>query len=382
MRSIAIFLAAISTLPCLPIDAKSQLATPTSLRVELRARIDPESVGGHPFGRIASLALDRDGSVLVLDALSRSISTFNLSGQAVRSFGARGRGPGELEDPVAMFLGSDSIIWVADARLGRFTLFEHDGSPVGTRRAGGPPPFSPPTFGMDADGSLLFVGLDFERGTMEEPAVALVQASIGAASVQARKVTPLPSVRWPRVYRYSNPAVTLLIRVPFTPEPVFGLDPKGDLWFGSGAEGTVRRLDPVGGSWSRAVGADPGAVPVSNDDLDRALSGNRDIDELREAGGDAALNEFRALIPSTKPALSTMFFDDQGRMWLVHPSRLGPSQHHLRVFDVDGNPVGSLDVPLVANPRPFVRGHWLIGVSRDALDRETVLVYRIQSGAE
>ena len=53
--------------------------------------VQPEQV---PFGRVADLEVGDDGSVFVLDALSRTIRVFDQAGSEVREFGGRGQGPG------------------------------------------------------------------------------------------------------------------------------------------------------------------------------------------------------------------------------------------------------------------------------------------------
>ena len=70
-----------------------------------------------------------DSLLFVLDGMAQSIKVYReSSGTFVRSFGGRGAGPGELEDPMALAVFNDTV-YVVDPTFGpRVSVFKHDGT--------------------------------------------------------------------------------------------------------------------------------------------------------------------------------------------------------------------------------------------------------------
>ena len=70
-----------------------------------------------------------DSLLFVLDGMAQTIKVYQESnGTFVRSFGGRGRGPGEFGDPMALAVFDDTV-YVVDPTLGpRVSVFKHDGT--------------------------------------------------------------------------------------------------------------------------------------------------------------------------------------------------------------------------------------------------------------
>lgn len=348
------------------------------LDLELVVHVDPEArTDSTPlFGRIVALEVGSDGSVFVLDAMNHRVSAFDSTGRFLRAFGRRGQGPGEMVDPIAMFHGPEGDLWIVDAGLGRVTVFTTTGDLVGTRRAVGPRPLDPPRFGFSASGHLVSIGINFQGGSLERPEAIFVEAEIDDESVRQVRQEALPFVQWPDVFEYRDSEVSLMIPVPFSPEPQFAIDPRGRLWYADPTDGTVSlRVGPD--RWDRRLGSEFAPVPVREADIERALRDSRDVEELRAVAGDAGIERLTNRIPEVKPRVGAFFFDDGGRVWILRPpvSRGAPSP--VEVYASDGGLLATGTLRLAARPHPRVRGDVLVGVARDGFDQETIMVYRI-----
>ncbi len=81
------------------------------------------------FGRVGALAVDGSGGVYVYDGQAPAIRYFDAQGDFVRQVGGEGEGPGEYKDAVlGMAVRSDGRLEIRDARNGRVTLYDPDGS--------------------------------------------------------------------------------------------------------------------------------------------------------------------------------------------------------------------------------------------------------------
>ncbi|MGD2122683.1 MAG: 6-bladed beta-propeller [Gemmatimonadota bacterium] len=87
----------------------------------------PETV----FGDVTSVAVRRDGNILVLDAQARAVREFDSRGRYVRTLGRAGEGPGEFGRPMAVRVDPAGRTLVLDWNQ-RMTVFSVDGTPERT----------------------------------------------------------------------------------------------------------------------------------------------------------------------------------------------------------------------------------------------------------
>ncbi len=82
------------------------------------------------FSQIAGLQVDDRGQVYVLDGQDCLIRVFDASGKFSRSFGRKGKGPGEFENPMGLSLSGQtlSVFDMGNASISRFSL---EGRPIG-----------------------------------------------------------------------------------------------------------------------------------------------------------------------------------------------------------------------------------------------------------
>ncbi|MGQ0814883.1 MAG: 6-bladed beta-propeller [Gemmatimonadota bacterium] len=86
------------------------------------------------FGHIADVAAWHNGRFAVLDRLNQTIVIFAANGTKLRQFGRKGKGPGEITDPLAIEALADGLI-VWDGATTVFTHFDTLGSVVATATA-------------------------------------------------------------------------------------------------------------------------------------------------------------------------------------------------------------------------------------------------------
>jgi len=77
-----------------------------------------------------ALGFDHQGAVYILDAGNHRVQVFDREGAYLRTLGALGEGPGELQDPNGMFVHGDRRVWIADTRARRIQPYAADGRPL------------------------------------------------------------------------------------------------------------------------------------------------------------------------------------------------------------------------------------------------------------
>jgi hypothetical protein len=85
------------------------------------------------FGRVASIAVHPDGRILVVDRQVPTVRVFASDGSYLESWGRRGGGPGELENPDAGLVAlADGRVVVRDRGNARLQLFDTGGADAGS----------------------------------------------------------------------------------------------------------------------------------------------------------------------------------------------------------------------------------------------------------
>lgn len=336
--------------------------TPALLRIEALPVIGQEAGDGPDvFGRVGDIELDNDGNVYVLDRSGRVVQVFDEDGVFLRTIGRRGRGPGELENPVAVGWGPEGYLWIVDPGNGRYAVFDPLGELVATHRraaegvAGG----WPVTFAGDR---LYDISFDFGPGG---PYPVPVEYEITQQEVRRVQQVELPPLgRWgPGGIEVEREGRLLLIDVPFSPMLLWHVDTNRNVWYANTAAYEIRRRSLEDGSevvFARSISG----LPVTQAETDAAL----EEDPVLE----------RAMIPTVKPSITAFFPGEKGDLWVLRSSDVSRgAKSQVDTFDANAALLATLELDLDFEPRPKVRDGIVVGVIRDELGVERVARYRI-----
>lgn len=371
---VTVLVLAASLIACGDTSSDTSGDAPRLQLVELARIGDEGRPGDGGFGSVDDLAIGEDATIFVLDGMNRNIRVFDERGVLQRTFGRRGRGPGELEQPIALAWGPDGRLWVVDAANARYAVFESNGELAATY----PIEFSEPAMdflavGFSDAGLLKTVNLELEGGSLERRGASLVESELVDGEVREIRRFELDFVEWPPIFRHEGDGNVIVQPIPFTSRPMFRLAPDGRLWFARSREPFVHPWSPTSGL-ERAIGREFDPPRVTDADLERVLEGT---EEMRE-GAPAAFAEFTGLIPATEPHLDGFFLDQAGRVWIMRTRRADSVARTVDVYDTSGTLVASGQAAVEPDPSPRVKDGMLAGVVRDELGVESIVVYRIQ----
>ena len=75
-----------------------------------------------------AIAFNAAGNLLVTDTGNSRVVEFTPDGNPIKSFGSRGSGPGQFQEPVGIAVSPDGTIYVADTWNGRVQVFDGSGN--------------------------------------------------------------------------------------------------------------------------------------------------------------------------------------------------------------------------------------------------------------
>lgn len=362
-------------------------------RIEEELRIGQvEAEGPATFGQVKGVAVLSDGRIAVLDAQAQELRLFDVNGAHLASYGGQGGGPGEMQDATGLMLGPGDSLWVPDVGNGRMSVYD---ATTGFARSSRMPFLSY---------RFVWSGIMTVHGHIWKPSITLAEErrpilrvyGAGAEAGLARELTatadggdlalldtlPLPagpptdpqdppgSFFWqapgglPRGY----------IGVPYYASGETLLDPAGVIWTTKPGDPSYRiaRWAP-GGDTTLILETRRPLVPVTAAERDSAVDRIRGI--LLERGVSARQDWSK--IPEYKPAVASMFVDDDGRLWVETASP--DSLIEYDVYDRGGGHVGTAvtALNLWRYVRPTVREDRFWAVVTDELDVSYVVRARL-----
>jgi hypothetical protein len=309
---------------------------------------DPEFV----FGDVRGVEVDAEGTIYVLDYQASEIRTFDATGAHLATLGGKGEGPGEIGEANGMILVGDSLLWIQDHAQWQMLAFARDGTEVervpmhvrsyayiwnGTVDDGGvfwkpvshsdQTPGTPPGAGFGESQSRTYL-VSFDPATESRDSIFL--------GIDTYRYFVTRSGR--RGFSFQQ--------VPFQPRGVTVVDPQGGFWRSDAEEYELVRLDGAGDT-TMVVQADISPPAVTEQEREEFRAGMVERDETLAR----AAAELTAAMPDTKPAISGLMMDDEGRLWV----RRGGTERGLPVYDIfsrSGDYEGS--VRLNFTPAPYL----------------------------
>lgn len=350
---------------------------PVTWRLEEELRIGTMDGGGPAqLGRAAGLAVAEDGRIVVLDGQAQDIRVFDDRGENLVTLGGRGRGPGELEGANGVVLGPDGVLRVPDGRNNRLSYFDLDTGFIRSH------PYQPLYL------TWMFDGVLDDQGTFwaihqlppPRPGESSYVAYVGYDSA-GQPVDTLVHPEAAREPGRNDPGSWTVERdgrlmarlgVPYYPRQQHLLDRRLRTW-------TTLEGDPSYLIERRTSAGEP----------DLSIRTERPLQPPNRAAADSIVagweEDFdmtldRSKIPDLAPAINSFFMDDDARLWVDART---PDTDSIRTFDAydsdDGRWLGTLATPLpiVAHPRPVIRGDKLWAVIRDELDVPYIIRARL-----
>jgi hypothetical protein len=288
---------------------------------------------GYAFGDVRAATSAPDGFFL-LDGANQQVVEVTRQGIPVRGFGRRGAGPGEFQAARHLFARGDEI-WVADMGLGRYTVFDADGTFLRTVPWGGPGPINADGFAITA-AAQVFSRWSI-RGLWVLSRLSLDRSSVDTLAVmttlpRADAVVDLPGIG--PTTMYDPPA--------YSPGLHWAWAGDDRIFTVTSAEYTVEERDLTGRIRRELVGPTPDLTVTGTDRQAFVAQFARlygvDEGQLRERN-PRLVDQYP--FAERRAAIESIRVDPLGRLWVL-ANTVGEDRTRLDVFDPDLAFVGSV----------------------------------------
>lgn len=334
------------------------------------------------FGRIASVARDGGGNLIVADNGAGEIRIFDAGGSHLRTFGRKGEGPGEFQVLSGAWPGADGTVVALDRRLGRITRFDPAGSLIGTaeftgsggaltmRGLAGPEVVLSQVmdFGVtpSADASALRSLEDAIEG--DGASVVFLRHRLDAELVDTLARRQGQTMSMSTSGSGGQMSLQLLV-VPFSRQPTAVGSPQGVAVAG-GSDYEVALYNQTG-ALQRILRLRV-APPLRTDGHLEAYVRNSGSPFSDEASVQARIDMYRDMpMPERLPGYDELLFADTGELWARRYRQRGADMAHWDVFGTSGQHLGRVEIPTSFRPEE-VSGGQIVGVSTDDFGVERV----------
>jgi hypothetical protein len=346
------------------------------------------------FGDVRAIAVAPTGEIYVLDRHIPTVRRFGPDGAYLGSIGRDGGGPGEFERPEAMVLLPDGRLLVRDPGNARINVYDRGGNTLPSWRlpSGGGFHTSTPLAADTAGHSYTPVLLQRDADVLEW------RYGLAHFGPDGSHTDTVPVPTWdfevPTVIARKEGSSSSTT-VPFSPQVSWAFSPLG--YFVAGLS-TDYRLDLFRQD-APVLRIERVWKPVPVLAAEKAEQEHRIIEDFKETFGSWRWNG--PPIPDTKPPFRTILIGEDGRIWVqvsqpgyewqsdaearAEEVRTGDPQTRFRertvydVFEPDGRYLGAVRAPdeFRGSPQPVLRGDLVWDVTRDEMDVQRVVRYRI-----
>lgn len=315
------------------------------------------------FGRIATVARDEDGNLVVADGQANEIRIFDPRGAWLRTLGGEGEGPGEFERLGGAWPVAGGGIVAIDSNLERVTRFDPDGATAGTATFAGQlmdeTGFTEiDVIGLGGPTTLLskatltrIPSLSSQRGTMQTVMEEMFSGEAPISYVRHRfdgilvdSLAPGRDEATSLSMSGSGRGWEMSIRfVPFSPQSAATGSAHGVVVTG-GVHYEISVFDPEGALRVRARLTE--APPALTDEYLRAHATSSGTRERDEAEIRASIEGYRAMpLPESLPGYTDVVIADTGEIWARRYGVRGAAMVRWDVFAADGGYLGRVVVP-------------------------------------
>lgn len=294
------------------------------------------------IGLIQGITLDEKGRIYVGDLSNLKVHRYLESGKHERSFGRRGRGPGEFQSISGVRVGPADSLYVYDTRSRRITIFptNTDAEPQTTSLPPGPGKLNPGMIGTLISG---LQGLWLSTGG--QPLVSYskpinpMEEIEETPPVQIRAVSAPPEadpalkMRGRQMLALRDEGGSMLTVMPFGKQPIVESFRENTLYFGY-SDSLVIRKKKIDKSQSEVVLSHEFSRVDLSEDLLRSRLEQEDHQKLLKA-----FDQVEEKTPSRVPAFEDFAIDQRGRFWVaVNTKRsLKKGQTEYWIFSPDGD---------------------------------------------
>ncbi|MCK4430637.1 MAG: NHL repeat-containing protein, partial [Candidatus Aminicenantes bacterium] len=187
------------------------------------------------FFRARDVEGDSKGNIYVLDAGNHRIQKFDINGNYLLSIGKEGEGPGDLRNPIDIFIDNKDLIYISDVGINRLSVFDSEGNFMDSCN------FKENSvgkiIGVNPNGELALIMDSTSQNTDQNFMFFLYQLNIYSPNLEY--ISTLYELDIPIMQHFVREGKRLSLSVPFQKRICSIMDSTGNLYIGDSHKGKI-----------------------------------------------------------------------------------------------------------------------------------------------
>jgi hypothetical protein len=281
------------------------------------------------FYLLTDMDADSSGNIYVLDSEDVNIKVYDQKGRFLKVFSRKGEGPGELLNPVDIYIDGKDLIYVCDSGNNRISIFSGQGDFVSSINfkeysAG-------KIIGINPLGGII---LRVDKTSLESSMNFITRAYfINMYSDRFEFKKNLYSVSVPIMQHFRKGEKGIALSIPYQKELCWTLDSSGNVYIGESQAYEIEVFSPLGKN-IRRIEKEYEQSKVSKPDIENYVEDQFQFDKKERTFWSTTIKQ-QLRIPENKPVFEKLFFAED-KLFVLRSENGNKERLLFDIFDSEG----------------------------------------------
>jgi hypothetical protein len=281
------------------------------------------------FYLLTDMDADSSGNIYVLDSEDVNIKVYDQKGRFFKVFSRKGEGPGELLNPVDIYIDGKDLIYVCDSGNNRISIFSGQGDFVSSINfkeysAG-------KIIGINPLGGII---LRVDKTSLESSMNFITRAYfINMYSDRFEFKKNLYSVSVPIMQHFRKGEKGIALSIPYQKELCWTLDSSGNVYIGESQAYEIEVFSPLGKN-IRRIEKEYEQSKVLKPDIENYVKDQFQFDKKERTFWSTTIKQ-QLRIPENKPVFEKLFFAED-KLFVLRSENGNKERLLFDIFDSEG----------------------------------------------
>ena len=283
----------------------------------------------HMFYLLTDMDADSSGNIYVLDSEDVNIKVYDPKGRFLKVISRKGQGPGQLSNPVDIYVDDKDLLYVCDSGNNRISIFNGQGDFVSSINfkeysAG-------KIIGINPRGGII---LRVDKTSLESSMSFITRSYfINMYSDRFDFKKNLYSISVPIMQHFRKGEKGIALSIPYQKELCWTLDSSGNVYIGESQTYEIQVFSPLG-KQIRRIEKEYEQSKVLKPDIENYVKEQFKFDKKERIFWSMTIKQ-KLRVPAHKPVFEKFFFAED-RLFVLRSENGNKERSFLDIFDSEG----------------------------------------------
>jgi len=283
----------------------------------------------HMFYLLTDMDADSSGNIYVLDSENVNIKVYDPKGRFLKVFSRKGKGPGQLSNPIDIYIDDKDLIYVCDSGNNRISIFDGQGDFVSSINfkeysAG-------KIIGINPRGGII---LRVDKTSIESSMSFITRSYfINMYSDRFDFKKNLYSISVPIMQHFRKGEKGIALSIPYQKELCWTLDSSGNVYIGESQAYEIQVFSSLG-KQIRRIEKEYEQNKVLKPDIDNYVKEQFQFDKKEGIFWSTTIKQ-KLRVPEFKPVFEKFFFAED-KLFVLRSENGNKERSFFDIFDSEG----------------------------------------------